>query len=92
MASHNQVVTIRPRSLANVLSDLKEARDDVSNAHAALATLACRHGVLSDDEHDRALEAETRLDDLREEFEARFKDATGLTIADVLKAREEAVL
>jgi hypothetical protein len=85
MASHHQLVTIRPRSLANVLSDLKEARGDLDAANASL--LACES-----DAEDRYAEAETRLEDLREEFDARFVSVAGLTVSDVMKAREECLL
>jgi hypothetical protein len=50
MASHHQLVTIRPRSLANVLADL------------------------------------------REEFDARFVSVAGLTVEQVMKAREGALI
>jgi hypothetical protein len=71
--------TIRPRSLDNVLADVKEARRDYDDA-------------LADKHEDRATEAETRLDDLREEFETRLLDATGLTFETLIKAREECLL
>ena len=76
---------IRPRSLANVLADIREARQDLDLANASL--LACEP-----DADDRYTEAETRLEDLREEFDARFAETNGLTIADLWKAREEAML
>jgi hypothetical protein len=85
MASHHQLVTIRPRSLANVLADLREARGDLDAANASL--VACES-----DAEDRYAEAETRLEDLREEFDVRFVSVAGLTVADVMKAREECLL
>lgn len=85
MASHHQIIAIRPRSLVNVLADIREARGDLDAANASL--LACE-----EDAEDRYTEAETRLEDLREEFETRFAETSGLTLADLWKAREEAVL
>lgn len=76
------MATVRPRSLANVLLDLKEAHDDWKQA-------------VDDDDpdaQDRASEADTRVDDLRDEFFSRFHEATGLTWKQVEKAIEEAVL
>lgn len=75
----------RPRTLANVLLDLREARDDWHEACAA----AERE---EPDADDRATEADTRVDDLREEFAERFQEATGLTWKQVEDAIEEAVL
>jgi hypothetical protein len=118
MASHHQV-TIRPRSLANVLLDLKEARRDYDDALAGICP-DCRgdggnssgfyfrsdHSVSEDfsecpccegtgkltDADDRATEADTRVDDLRDEFTARFHEATGLTWKQIEDAISEAVL
>jgi hypothetical protein len=92
MASHHQLVTIRPRSLANVLSDLKEARGDLDDAQCAIRVLARIGGEQCDELQDRATEAETRLEDLREEFDARFVSVAGLTVAEVMKAREGALI
>lgn len=82
----NRLATIeRPRTLAHVLLDLREARDDWLEACAA----AERE---EPDADDRASEADTRVDDLRDEFAARFQDATGLTWKQVEQAISEAVL
>jgi phosphate uptake regulator len=78
MASH-YALPIRPRSLANVLSDLKEAHDDAIQAQ-------------SDGDDDRFGEAETRVDDLRDEFAERFVETTGLTWKQIEAAISEAVL
>lgn len=93
MPPHNIVALTRPRSLANVLLDLKEARSDWEQASAD-ADCACREGnpKLEDQAQDRATEADTRVDDLREEFASRFLDATGLTWKQVEEAVSEAVL
>jgi hypothetical protein len=93
MAAHHQIIAIRPRSLANILADLKEARGDLQQAledvkHATLGMPSQHYADID----DRATEAETRVDDLRDEFEAAFLRSTGLSVEDVLKAREEAVL
>jgi hypothetical protein len=85
MASHDQIIAIRARSLANVLADIREARSDLDVANVSL--LACEP-----DAEDRYAEAETRLEDLREEFEERFAETSGLALADLWKAREEAAL
>lgn len=71
-----------PRSLANVLLDLKEARRDLTDAEQYLGKAA----------EDRAIEAEQRLDNLRDEFSAKFAAATGLTFRQVQDAVSEAVL
>jgi ABC-type phosphate transport system auxiliary subunit len=68
-----------------VLADLREARGDLDAANASL--VACES-----DAEDRYAEAETRLEDLREEFDVRFVSVAGLTVADVMKAREECLL
>jgi hypothetical protein len=85
MPPHNAVVTIRPRSLANVLADLREAKDDYGEALAAVERQ-------EPDADDRASEAETRCEDLFDEFVATFVDATGMTFKDLQRAVEEAVL
>jgi hypothetical protein len=79
---HSNIATIRPRSLANVLADLKEARRDYDDAL----------GANDADAEDRATEAETRLEDLRADFDARLIAATGLSFEALLKAREECLL
>ena len=82
MASHHSIVTIRPRTCATILSDIEEARRDYDDALTAEDA----------DAEDRATEAETRLDDLRDEFAERFEEACGLKLGDVLFARERALL
>ena len=83
MTSHHPA--IRARSLANVLLDLKEARGDLDLANVSL--LACEP-----DAEDRYAEAETRLEDLRAEFEDRLLGTTGLTVETLMKAREDCLL
>ena len=82
MASHHSIVTIRPRTCATILSDIEEARRDYDDALTAEDA----------DAEDRATEAETRLDDLRDEFAERFEEACGLKLGDVLFARERALI
>jgi hypothetical protein len=79
-------ITVRPRSLRNVLDDLREARRDYDQA---LEDAFTSDRAIRRDADDRATEAETRLEDLREEFERRLTDATGLTFEQLLKCREE---
>lgn len=76
---------VRPRTLANVLLDLKEARNDWDEAMAA----AERE---EPDADDRATEADTRVDDLRDEFTKRFEEATGLTWKQIEVAIQDALL
>ena len=85
--------TIRARSLANVLLDLREARRDWEQALKD-AECAVREGDehLEDECCDRMSEADTRIDDLRDEFAERFLDATGLTWKQIETAISEAVL
>jgi hypothetical protein len=90
MASHHSVVAIRPRSLAAVLADLKEARRDFDDALADIERYA--PGWHRATAIDRADEAETRLDDLRAEFDARLIDTTGLTLNALMSARESALI
>ena len=92
MASHHSIVTIRPRTCATILSDIEEARRDYDDAVEELrnATLGMAYG--NQDADDRATEAETRLDDLRDEFAERFEEACGLKLGDVLFAREQALI
>jgi hypothetical protein len=82
MASHHSIVIIRPRTCATILSDIEEARRDYDDALTAEDA----------DAEDRTTEAETRLDDLRDEFAERFEEACGLKLRDVLFAREQALL
>ncbi len=85
--------TVRARSPANVLADLKEAKRDWEQALAD-AECAAREGDerLEAEHGDRMSEADTRIDDLRDEFAARFVEATGLTWAQIETAMMEAVL
>ena len=77
--------TVRPRSLAQVLADIREAFDDYQDALTAIR--------LDDpDGHDRATEAGTRLDDLRDEFAAKFVEATGLSVDDFRAAYAGALI
>jgi ribosome recycling factor len=76
---------IRPRSLVNVLADIREAKRDLDDALADV-----ERG--EEDGEDRANEAETRLEDLRDEFDVRFSETTGLTWKQLQTAVEEAVL
>lgn len=85
MPPANPVVAIRPRSLANVLADLKEAHGDWIDACGAIARN-------EEDAADRAAEAETREEDLRQEFAERFVEATGLTWKQIETAISEAIL
>jgi ribosome recycling factor len=80
MTSHHPA--IRARSLTNVLTDLRHARRDWEQA---------LHDRSADAE-DRATEAETRLEDLRDEFWLKFTEATGLTVEALMKAREDCLL
>jgi hypothetical protein len=82
---------IRPRTLANVLADLREAHGDQQQA---MSDLRCAQDSTkaSDDADDRVTEADTRVEDLRGEFEAVFVEATGLTVEDFRKAIEGALL
>jgi hypothetical protein len=91
MASHNQVVAIRPRSLANVLLDLREARSDWKQALKDAET-APDYSKADLDAGDRMSEADTRHDDLRKEFAERFEEATGLTWKQVEAAIYDGVL
>jgi hypothetical protein len=84
------VVTIRPRSLAVILADLTEAQRDWDQAVADLGRELLFPG--ESDADDRANEAETRCEDLRAEFDAKFVDLTGLTVERLMKAREGAIL
>lgn len=89
-------VTIRPRTLANVLLDLKEARRDWEQALADAERVVTPRGEpvsqAEIDAGDRMSEADTRTEDLRDEFAERFHEATGLTWAQIEDAISEAVL
>jgi len=75
-----------PRLLCHVLADLKEAKRDEMDA------LADFDDPEDADASDRAAEADQRLETLRDEFAARFREATGLTWREVEAAVSEAVL
>lgn len=90
MNQHFQPAT-RPRTLSNVIDDLREARSDQMQALDDLRCAQDDTGA-SDDADDRVTEADTRVDDLRAEFETRFEEVTGLTWKQVEAAVEEAVL
>lgn len=90
MASHHTVVTIRPRTLANILLDLKEARRDWEQALSEAENAISRQA--EDDAGDRMSEADTRIDDLRDEFSTRFLDVTGLTWKQIETAQSEMLL
>jgi hypothetical protein len=77
MPPHNAIVTIRPRSLANVRADLREAREDVLQAE-------------SDGDGDRLGEAQCRHEDLQDEYGALLLEATGLTIEQIREDFAEA--
>jgi hypothetical protein len=47
MASHHQPVTVRPRSLANILDDLRHARREYDDALAGICSECRGDGVLS---------------------------------------------
>lgn len=81
----------RPRSLANVLLDLKEARRDWESALSE-AEHAPQGSTEEDDAGDRMSEADTRIDDLRGEFAERFEATTGLTWRQIEDAIQGAVL
>lgn len=93
MASHHQAVTQMPRTLASVLLDLQEARKDWEQA-AHDAECADREGnsQLEAEHGDRMSEADQRTDDLRDEFKAKFRTATGLTWSQIEAAIEGGLL
>lgn len=77
-----RVSTIACRTLATVLADLREAREDLNAAYA-------------DNHEDRTTEASDRQDVLRDEFDARLNAvlrAEGLTVSDIQTAVERAIL
>jgi hypothetical protein len=82
---------IRARSLANVLADLKEAHDDSQTALNDYLDAPVGSQELRDAD-DRRTEAETRAEDLRQEFAQRFVECTGLTWKQIEQAVSEAVL
>jgi hypothetical protein len=89
-----QVIAIRPRSLANVLADIREAAEDYTNAIRDLEE--ARPGTRSEAEaDDRATEADQRWEALREEANERLAAllrAEGVTWAQVQRAQQEALL
>jgi hypothetical protein len=91
MPPHNLATIERPRTLAQVLLDLKEARRDWLTATNEIARLPIG-APEADDLDDRATEADRRIDDLRDEFASRFLAATGLTWKQVETAIQDAVL
>lgn len=91
MPPHNLATIERPRNLAHVLLDLKEARRDWEQALQD-AERAPHYSKEEEEAGDRMSEADRRIDDLRDEFASRFQAATGLTWKQVETAIEEAVL
>jgi len=89
MPPANPIVAIRPRSLANVLADLREALDDLDTARAALPKLEQLYDY---DAEDRATEAETRFRDLQAEFDVKLAETTGLSVEDFRRAYSEALI
>jgi hypothetical protein len=85
MSIHPIAAIHRPRTLSAVLADLREARRDLDDA-----LCDCANGV--EDADDRATEANTRCDDLRDEFDGLFARLTGLTFAAINDAIVGAVL
>jgi hypothetical protein len=82
-----------PRTLANVVIDLREARSDWEEAIASAEhATATGDDNAADEFGDRATEADDRIDALREEFAERFVAATGLTWKQIEAAISEAVL
>jgi hypothetical protein len=84
MTAHHFRPVIRARNLSNVLDDLREARGDVDAARMAVLN--------GEDAEDRVTEAETREEDLREEFAAKFVEANGMTIEDFRTAFAKALI
>lgn len=84
------IIAIRPRSLDTVLADLKATRRDFDDALSDIARPQSETAAI--ETADRATEAETRLEDLRAEFDARLIDVTGLTVEALMKAREECLI
>lgn len=84
MPPHNAVTALprRVRDLPTILREAAAARRDLTDAQQSRDT----------DADDRALEAEQRLDALRDEFDATFTDVTGLTFEHLRDAVAEAVL
>lgn len=91
MPPHNLATIAPPRTLANVLLDLKEARRDWESALAD-AEREVDYSQDESDAGDRMSEADNRIDELRDEFASQFQAATGLTWKQVETAIEEAVL
>jgi hypothetical protein len=75
------------RTPANVLSDLSEARRDWDQAISDM-----KNRVDWFDADDRCSEAEQRTDDLRAEFDRMLLSLTGLSVEQIMKARESCIL
>jgi hypothetical protein len=91
MPPHNLATIARARTLAHVLIDLREAKRDADDALEAYVNAPDRSREEAEAD-DRRTEAETRVEDLRDEFATLFVDATGLTWAQIEAAMSEAVL
>lgn len=87
----NVAVTIRPRTLANLLADLTEARGDLTAAEADFRRYPNGSQARAD-AHDRMIEAETRQSDMRAEFDVRFAEVNGLSVEDIRGAFADAVI
>ena len=77
-------ITIKPRSLSNIIADLREAKANVADA--------CADIERGEDADDRCTEAETRFEDLRAEFDVRLAEVTGLSVEQLREAYAEAVI
>lgn len=82
MPPHNLATIAPPRTLAQVLAELAEAHRDYTDALAANDA----------DAEDRADEAEQRIEELRADFNDRFRWVTGMSVEALMKARESALL
>jgi len=93
MPPHNLATITPPRTIANVLLDLREARRDWEQALRDAERAARENNPRLEEEYgDRMSEADRRIDDLRDEFAERFVKATGLTWKQVQEAVERADL
>lgn len=84
MPPHNAAVIRFPRLCGDVLADLQEAVRDLADALTAIAS--------DEDADDRATEAEQRVERLRAEFDEQMVRSTGLSVEDIRKAYEGALL
>jgi hypothetical protein len=91
MEPHNLATITRPRTLAHVLLDLKEARRDWEQASNE-ADAAPHFSKEEEEAGDRMAEADQRIDALRAEFAQRFFAVTGLTWKQIEAAISEAAL